>query len=60
MKKLQIIILLLIAFIIGNKWHVMVDYISKDIKHAFNVQYCYDLYKGNVAACPYYKSDIKQ
>lgn len=58
MKKIQVIILLLIAFILGNNWHAMVDYISKDIKHAFSVQYCHDFYQGRIEACPYYKSDI--
>lgn len=58
MKKLQVIILLIITFIIGNKWHAMVDYVSKDIKHAVNVQYCNDLFQGNITACPYYNNII--
>ena len=58
MKKLQVIILLIIAFILSNNWHVWVGYIKKDIKHAMHVQYCHDFYQGRFKTCPYYKSDI--
>ena len=55
-RKLFMIMILIITIVNFNN---IVTYFKKDLRHAWHVQYCNDLYTGHLQDCVYYNTDVK-